>query len=30
MHLEEMKKSTLSIFGDKRCYINETEIIPWN
>ena len=30
MHLQEMKKSTLSIFDDKRCYINETESIPWN
>ena len=24
MHLQEIKKSTLSIFDDKRCYINET------
>ena len=23
-------KSTLSIFDDKQCYINETESIPWN
>ena len=30
MHLQEIKKSTLSIFDDKRCYINETESIPWN
>ena len=29
MHLQE-KKSTLSLFDDKRCYINETESIPWN
>ena len=29
IHLQE-KKSTLSIFDDKRCYINETESIPWN
>ena len=29
MHLRETKKSTLSIFDDKRYYINETEIIPW-
>ena len=29
MHLQEIK-STLSIFDDKRCYINETESIPWN
>ena len=27
---QEVKKSTLSIFDDKRCYINETENIPWN
>ena len=24
------KKSTLSVFDDKRCYINETESKPWN
>ena len=30
MYLQEVKKSTLSIFGDKRCYINETESVPWN
>ena len=30
MILQEVKKSTLSIFDDKRCYINETESIPWN
>ena len=30
MHLQEVKKSTLTIFDDKRCYINETESIPWN
>ena len=29
MVLQEVKKSTLSIFDDKRCYINETESIPW-
>ena len=28
--LQELKKSTLSIFDDKRCYINETKSIPWN
>ena len=27
-HLQELKKSTLSIFDDKRCYINDTESIP--
>ena len=30
MVLQEVKKSTLSLFDDKRCYINETESIPWN
>ena len=30
MVLQEVKKSTLSIFDDKRCYINETESTPWN
>ena len=30
MVLQEVKKFTLSIFDDKRCYINETESIPWN
>ena len=29
MVLQEVKKSTLSIFDDKRCYLNETESIPW-
>ena len=30
MHLQEIKKSTLSIFDYKRCYKNETESKPWN
>ena len=30
MILQEIKKSTLSIFDDKRCYINNIESIPWN
>ena len=30
MYLQRVKKSTLSIFDDKRCYINETESKPWN
>ena len=30
MHLQEMKKMTLSFFDDKRWYINETERKPWN
>ena len=30
MVLQEVKKSTLSTFDDKRCYINEIESRPWN
>ena len=30
MVLQKVKKSTLSIFDDKRCYINNTESNPWN
>ena len=30
MHLQEVKKSTLSFFDDKRCYINNIESKPWN
>ena len=30
MVLQEVKKSTLSIFDDKRCYVNNIESIPWN
>ena len=30
MILQKIKKSTLSIFDDKRCYINNFESIPWN
>ena len=30
MILQEVKKSTLSIFDDKRCFINNIESIPWN
>ena len=29
MHLQEVRKSTLSIFDEKRCYINNIESIPW-
>ena len=29
MVLQKVKKSTLSIFDDKRCYINNIENIPW-
>ena len=28
--LQEVKKSTLSSFDDKRCYLNGFESIPWN
>ena len=30
MVLQEVKKSTLSLFEDKRCYINNIESKPWN
>ena len=30
MVLQKVRKSTLSIFDDKRCYINNIESIPWN
>ena len=30
MQLQEIKESTLSLFDDKRCYINKTKSIPWN
>ena len=30
MCLQVVKKSTASIFDDKRCYITETESLPWN
>ena len=30
MVLQEVKKSTLSTFDDKRCYINDIKSIPWN
>ena len=30
MYLQKIKKSSLSIFDDKRCYINNIESIPWN
>ena len=30
MYFHKVGKSTLSIFDDKRCYINETESIPRN
>ena len=28
--LQKVKKSTLSIFDDKRCYISNIESVPWN
>ena len=30
MHLQKIKKLPFSILDDKRCFINETESIPWN
>ena len=30
MVLQKVKKSTISIFDDKRCYINNIESKPWN
>ena len=30
MYLQNVNKSTLSIFEDKRCYTNETKSKPWN
>ena len=30
MHLQEIKKSTLSIFDDERCFINKMKCTPWN
>ena len=30
MYLQQLKRLTSSIFDDKRCFINETESIPWN
>ena len=30
MYLQKLNKLTLSLFDDRRCYINETESIPWN
>ena len=30
MFLQKVKKSTLSIFDDKRCFINNIESKPWN
>ena len=29
MHFQQVKKCTLSVFDDKRRYINETESKPW-
>ena len=30
MHLQEVKKSTLSVIDDKRRYLKNIETIPWN
>ena len=29
MVLQKVKKLTLSIFDDKRCYMNNIESLPW-
>ena len=29
MYLQKTKKTSLSMFDDKRCYLSETESIPW-
>ena len=29
MYLQNIKKTTLSLFGDKRCGINETDSKSW-
>ena len=29
-HLREVKKSTSSIFDDKRCYESKIKSLPWN
>ena len=30
MYLQKVRKNTLSVFDEKRSYINELESIPWN
>ena len=30
MVLQQVKKPSISLFDDKRCYINNTESKPWN
>ena len=30
MNLQKVKRPALSIFDDKRCFLNNIEIIPWN
>ena len=30
MYLQEIRKTTLSIFDDKRCFINNIESVSWN
>ena len=30
MHLQKIKKSKLSMFDDKRCYVKNIKTIPWN
>ena len=30
MHLQKIRKSALSIFDDKRNYLDNKESLPWN
>ena len=30
MFLQKVTKNSLSAFEEKRCYLNETESLPWN
>ena len=30
MHLQQLKKSSLSIFDDRRNYLNSKQSLPWN
>ena len=29
MYLQEIKKSTLFLFDDKGCYVNNNDSLPW-
>ena len=30
MYFEKVRKTALSAFDEKRCYLNEIESMPWN